>query len=187
MVFLDFHSAAGQPFTMHDALAVLISIFFFTSSIAALHIPQSPLSAGSNPSHRDRTGKCTFTLWHKQLCASAKKTNYIQMNEIEDHANNISIDVASLRPAASHNSYVMISADEMFAVEGLLDDRSLVIGVSDQHEDELWFTNDDVFFSSSEENGEEAWCVAGEWDNEDWECGKGSRVSRIVDLDGGWC
>jgi hypothetical protein len=184
-VFLNFHP--GQPFNMHNALAVLLSVFFIASSTAALHIPQSPLSAASIPAHRDLTNKCTFTLGHKQLCAASKRTNYIQMNEIEDHANNISIDVAALRPAASHNSYVKISANEMFAVEGLLDGKSLVMGASDQHEDELWFANDDVWFSSSEESGEEAWCVAGEWNNGDWECGKGSRVSLVIAFDGGWC
>lgn len=165
---------------MHNALVVIASIFFLAPSSSAFHLPQFRLSATPEPVHHDLTNKCTFTLWHKQTCFASKKTNYVQMFEIKDHANNITIDVAALRPSASHNSYIKISPHDVFAVEGLLDDKSLIIADLPSEGDDIYFLNDDAIFSSDLElNSEEAWCVTSQWDNNFRECGKGSRVSRV--------
>lgn len=165
---------------MHNALAVLLSTFFFASSTSALYFPQFRLSLTPKPVHHDVSDKCTFTIWQKQLCTSSKKTNYIQLNEIEDRTNDITIDIAALRPAASHNSYARISEDESFVVKGLLNDKSLVIGTSDRKDDNVVFEADGVWFTGDgSRNSEDAWCDAGAWDVEDWQCGMGSRVSEL--------
>jgi len=174
--FFTFNTHNMSTFTMHNALAVFASLIFLTSSSTAFHIPQFHLSPTPTPSHHDLSQKCTFTLHHKQTCFASKKTSYIQLNSIRDHANAITIDVAALRPAASHNSYVRISANDAFAVENLLDDRSLVVVGSSEDEDEVVFVNGGEVFGSEGGNGE-AWCEEGEWDDECWECGMGSRVS----------
>jgi len=166
---------------MHNALAVLLSTLFLASSITALHFPQFRLFPDPKPAHHDISNKCTFTLWQKQLCSAAKKTNYIQMFEIEDHTNDITIDVAALRPAASHNSYTKVTPNDVLAIKGLLDDKSLVIGASDRDDDEVLFDFDSTIFTSDgSRNSEEAWCETGAWDIEDWECGMSSRVSTLT-------
>ena len=123
---------------MHNALGALAVFFFLASSTTALYFPQSRLSS-TKAVHLDLTSKCTFTLWHEQLCTASKKTNYIQIFEIEDRANNITINIVALRPAASRNSYTKISANDVFAIKGLLDDKSLVVGASQFNDDEVLF------------------------------------------------
>jgi hypothetical protein len=164
---------------MHNALAVLLSIFFFsTSSSIALSLPSSRDTLASRTTPPAPADKCSFTLWHKQLCTAATKANYIQINQLEDHNNDIIIDLAALRPVAARNSYSRISDTQVFAIEGLLDDKTLTIRSEDGH-DEVMFDHDGVQFSSDvTKNGEEAWCVAGAWDSDSWECGSGSRVSQ---------
>lgn len=173
--FLNFNTT----FTMHNALAVLASIFFFTSSTCAFHLPQLPFFATPKPPHHDLSNKCTFTLWQKQMCSASKKTNYIQVFEIQDHANDLTIDIASLRPAASHNSYIKISPTNVFAIKGLLDDKSLVISGWVNDNDKISFDNNGLHFTSDTIDAEDAWCLTGEWDTERWECGQGSRVSWV--------
>ncbi|KAF2826005.1 hypothetical protein CC86DRAFT_293759 [Ophiobolus disseminans] len=154
---------------MHNALVVLLSSFFFASSTTALYFPQFRLFSASKTAQHDISDKCTFTLWHKQLCSAGKKTNYIQMFEIEDHTNDIIVDIAALRPASAHNSYTKIGPNRAFAVRRLLDDKSLVIGGSEVEDDEVLFNFDGtVFTSDGSKNSEEAWCDAGAWDNENW-------------------
>ena len=165
---------------MHNALAVL-SILFFTSSTTALYFPQFRLTPSPSPKaiHPEFTNKCTFTLWQKQLCTAGTKSNYIQLNEIQDNPNDITIDIAALRPASSRNSYTKISTKHVFAIEGLLDDKSLTIRGSNVDDDDVLFEHDGVWFTSDVyKNNNRAWCVAEAWDNEDWECGAGSRVRR---------
>ncbi|KAA8611967.1 hypothetical protein TUN199_01299 [Pyrenophora tritici-repentis] len=163
---------------MHNALTALASVFFLVSSTNALYFPRFRLSS-TKALHHDLTNKCTFTLWHKQLCTASRKTNYIQIFEIEDHANNLTINIAELQPAVSRNSYTKISASDVFAIKGLLDDKSLAIGASQFNDDEVLFQNDEILFSSASKNSEEAWCVTGEWDIESWGCGEGSRQRKM--------
>jgi hypothetical protein len=160
---------------MHNALAVLYSIFFlFSSATSALFLPQFRLS---KPSSLEIADKCTFNLWHKQIIATSAKTNYVQLNEIRDNTNDITIDIAALRPATERNSYSKISATQSFAVQGLLDNSSLTIGEGND-EDEILFEHDGLYFSSDVmKNSDDAWCVAGAWDN-DVKSGVGSRVSH---------
>lgn len=163
---------------MHHALAVTASVLFFASSTSALYFPQFLLPSATKLNQHGLTGKCTFTVWHKQICPAAKKTNYIQINEIEDHANHITIDLADKRPASARNSYNMISPTRIFAIEGLLDDRRLMLTGSQNDEDEVLFEYGDMFFSSQGyKTDKQAFCATSAWDTEDWECGMGSRVS----------
>jgi hypothetical protein len=159
---------------MHNALAVLYSIFFlFSSATSALFLPQFRLSKASSP---EIANKCTFNLWHKQLITTSTKTNYVQLNEIQDNTNGITIDIAALRPATERNSYTKISATQIFAVEGLLDNTSLTI-VGGNGDDEILFEHDGLYFSSNVmKDSNDAWCVAGAWNN-DVKSGLGSRVS----------
>jgi hypothetical protein len=170
-----------QPFThtfnMHNTLAVLFSsLIFFSASTAALFLPQFRLSP-SKSTNPELANKCSFTLWHKQLCTAATKNNYIQLNEIQDHTNQLTIDIAALRPMTARNSYSKISAKQVFAVEGLLHNTNLTIRGEDGS-DEVWFEHDGTGFSSDVMNkAEDAWCVTESWDVEDWQCGAGTRVS----------
>jgi hypothetical protein len=161
---------------MHNALAVLCStVLVFTTCTSALSLPHFRLSSKST--HPELANKCSFTIWHKQLCTGTTKTNYIQLNELEDHPNHITIDIAALRPVTARNSYAKISATQVFAVEGLLDSTDLTIRGEDGS-DEVKFEHDGTsFYSDETKNAEDAWCTSGAWNNEDWQCGAGSRVS----------
>jgi hypothetical protein len=162
---------------MHNALAVLYSIFFLLStSTSALFLPQFRLTP-SKPSSLEIANKCTFNLWHKQILTASAKTNYIQLNEIQDNVNDITIDIAALRPITERNSYARICAHQVFAVEELLDYTNLTVRGYD-NVDEVTFEHDGVGFSSDEtKSSEDAWCVTGAWDN-DVKSGVGSRVSQ---------
>ncbi|OAL05397.1 hypothetical protein IQ06DRAFT_265449 [Phaeosphaeriaceae sp. SRC1lsM3a] len=163
---------------MHNALAVLYSIFFLLStSISALSVPQFRFSP-YKPSDPALANKCTFSLWHKQIQTKSTKTNYIQLNELQDHANGIVIDIAALRPVAARNSYSLISERQVFAVEGLLDNTNLTIRGEDQS-DEVRCEHNGVRFSSEErENSLEAYCKTGGWDTT-IESGVGSRERQL--------
>jgi hypothetical protein len=161
---------------MHNALAVLFSMsFFFSTWASALFLPQFRL-APSKPTHPELADKCSFTLWHKQIHTSSTRKNYIQLNELQDHTNGITIDIAALRPVTGRNSYAEISAKQVFAVEGLLDNTNLTIRGEDG-KNEVRCEHDGVHFSSDEmKNSRDAWCVSGTWDNAINESGVGSRV-----------
>lgn len=164
---------------MHNALAVLFSIFFlFISSSMALYLPQFRFTPHTPP-NPDLIDKCTFTLWHKQIQTNSARINYIQLNEMQDHPNSITIDIASLRPVAARNSYSHISERQVFAIEGLLDNTNLTIRGEDGS-DEIRCEHDGVRFSSDENNnGRDAWCVSGAWNN-DIDSNLGSRVSSSL-------
>lgn len=165
---------------MHNALAVMLSVLFFASSASALYFPQFHLtkSPSLEAKHSEVANKCTFTLSHKQLCTATAKTNYIQINEIEDHSNDLTIDIAALRDIAARNSYSKISTQQVFAIANLLDDNVLVVRGDGADGDNLLFEYDGTLFSSGVgKTNKDAWCVAEAWNNADWECGKGSRVS----------
>lgn len=161
---------------MHNTLVVLCSIFFFffSTSTSALFLPQFRLTP-SKSSEPQLADKCTFSLWHKQILTASAKKNYIQLNEIQDNTNHITIDIAALRPTAERNSYSRICAHQVFAVEGLLDNTNLTIRGYDDV-DEVTLEHNGVGFSSDKtKDAKQAWCVAGAWDNE-VVSGVGSRV-----------
>tara|TARA_R110002003_G_scaffold135_4_gene12523 strand:- start:13576 stop:14064 length:489 start_codon:yes stop_codon:yes gene_type:complete len=161
---------------MYTTLAVILSIFFLATSTNALYFPQFRLSPFTKATHPELADKCTFTAYHKQIRTVASKKDYIQINQIVDHPNDITIDIAALRPATARNSYVRISSEEAYAIEGLLDDKSLV--THQGHDvDEVLFEVDGVWFSSDmTKNAKSAYCVSGSWDNEFREGEVGSRV-----------
>ncbi|KAF1355801.1 hypothetical protein EJ07DRAFT_38504, partial [Lizonia empirigonia] len=103
--------------------------------------------------------KCTFTLFHRQQSSM----NYIQINTLTDHANSITVDITSQRPAVAFNSYTRLSQDHAFAVAGLLDDERLTI-TSDGTAG-LKFGVGEVRWSSQAAGGAEdgAGCGAGRW------------------------
>jgi hypothetical protein len=159
---------------MHNMLAIIYSIYliFFSTCTTALFLPQFRFTphTPSNPAH---TNKCTFTLWHKQLHTPATKTNYIRLNELQDHTNGITIDVAALRHA---DGYSLISEKQVFAIEGLPDNTNLTIRGEDGS-DVVGCEHDGVRFTSDKEgNGKDAWCDIGAW-NTEVGSGVGSRVS----------
>ncbi|RMZ71183.1 hypothetical protein GMOD_00005701 [Pyrenophora seminiperda CCB06] len=170
-----------------NALAAISSLFLFISSTGARVIPTQPpphvlrRGAATTPALLD--DKCTFILFQKQVLTATSsnsqgRINYIQVNNIIDHTNDIVIDVAAQRPQAEHNSYVKVNERSVFAVEGLLDGASLIIHGSDG-EDELklesggwnWSTG----LATSEDEKTMAWCQAGEWA----EAGNGSRERSV--------
>jgi hypothetical protein len=160
---------------MHNALAVLYSVLFlFGTWTSALFLPQIRL-APSRPTNHKLANKCSFTLWHKQIHTLSTKYNFVQLNELQDHANSMIIDIAALRPLTARNSYNEISDKQVFAVEGLLDNTNLTIRGEDG-KNEVMCEHDGVFFSSDErKNSRDAWCVSEAWNNI-IESGVGSRV-----------
>lgn len=133
-------------------------------SYLALTTAAHPLTPTTSTPNLD--DKCTFVLWHRQQDAAS----YIQLNTIMDHANDITIDITSQRPATSHNSYTRIDQQHAFAVTGLLDDSSLSISYSSQ--DELAFkvgafkwTSRDAYIK--EDSPETVWCNASVWEGSD--------------------
>ena len=151
---------------MHNALAVILSIFW--ASLAAASVV--PPLRREPPSLDD---KCTFTLWHKQVHAassdlSVPKQNFIQINFLTDHTNNITIHVALFRPTAAFNSYSKISQTEMLAIEGLLYGTNLTVKGEDGS-DYLQFESNGLAWTADgklDQVEEGAWCDVGEWDAE---------------------
>ncbi|KAF1921452.1 hypothetical protein BDU57DRAFT_437438 [Ampelomyces quisqualis] len=153
---------------MYNALAVLFSIFSISisSSIAtALYLlPQFRFTPHTQP-NTDLVNKCTFTLWHKQVQTNSARINYIQLNELQDHSNNITIDIAALRPVTARNSYSLISERQAFAIEGLLDNTNLTIRGSDGS-DEIRCEHDGVSFTSDDNKlRKDAWCASEAWND----------------------
>ncbi|KAF1837801.1 hypothetical protein BDW02DRAFT_565721 [Decorospora gaudefroyi] len=146
-------------------LAVLFSII--VTNATARVVPTQHTAAPS-PQLKE---KCTFTLHHKQVLHS----NYIQLNTLTDHTNDLTIDVSHLRPATERNSYAKISATRVFAVEGLLYNTNLTIRATDGA-DVVRFESAGLEWTT-ERGGEEegAWCQVGEW----VAGGKGNRVSNM--------
>lgn len=164
---------------MCNTLVVLISTLLSTSTALVLPAQIKPFPPGSSAEPVNVQDKCTFTLWHKQVYRSSVKMNYIQINELVDHPNNLVIDIASYRPAAAHNSYNRVSERQVFAIEGLLDNRNLTIRGKDGS-DVLTFEYDGLTGSSDpfvRNNGDDAICYAGPWDTEPWNTESTSRVS----------
>jgi hypothetical protein len=162
---------------MHNALVVVCSVFFFLfgTSTCAVFLPQLRLIS-PKPSQPQVANRCTFNLWHKQIISAAAKTNYIQLNEIKDNTNGITIDIAALRPVTEHNSYTRVCAHQVFVVDGLLGNTNLTIRGYDDI-DEVTFEHDGIAFSSdAAKNSKNASCVASAWDNE-VVSSVGSRVS----------
>ncbi|KAH6642156.1 hypothetical protein C7974DRAFT_96269 [Boeremia exigua] len=144
-----------------------------TLATAAL-LPSAPRSAFSDASLLN--DRCTFILWHHQQSS----LDYIQLNTIVDHANSMTIDVASHRPATAFNSYTRLDQKRIFAVAGLLDDKRLTIASGEG--DVLKFEVGEVKWNTEGmhgrhgENGKraEAWCDAGKWE------GSSDRRKRIL-------
>jgi hypothetical protein len=136
--------------------------------------------------------RCTFVLWHRQQDAAS----YIQLNTILDHANDITIDIASQRLASSYNSYTRIDEEHAFAVTGLLDDSSLTISQFGQ--EELAFEAGTLRWTSRDAYGKEdssaiVWCNDSVWEgNGRRRVSLGLRVVRnplvklTSDRRGGW-
>jgi hypothetical protein len=169
---------------MHSALSVLLTLSLSISSSTAYTIPtlQSPIPA--KKAYTPSLGtSCTFTLFHKQLCPggtpASTKANYIQINTIHDHFNNMTIDIAALRPLAAHSSYVRVSEDRGLAIKNLRDGRHLTVKGSDESDD-VAFEYAGVSWSTEEwKVSEGVGCMASAWsvESEQWACGLGSRVS----------
>ena len=176
---------------MHtNTFAILSSALFLAPSLCAARVlpPQPPriLPRGDaqsllSSSATSLADKCSFTLFHKQLMTAARpastsdgKINYVQVDSLEDHMNGITIDLASSRPRAERNSYVKVSATQIFEIDGLVDDTKLTIYGSDG-EDALVFEYDGLKWATeggSKKLHPEAWCNTGSWA----ESGNGSRV-----------
>jgi hypothetical protein len=171
-IFL-FNTSIEAGLTMHTTLAVIFSTLFLTSSTCARVVPPQslyPLSRRALSTSLSSTeDKCTFTLFHKQV----QEVNYVQLNTLIDHTNDITIDLAHLRPRTEHNSYAKVSAKQAFAVEGLLNNANLTIRAEDGR-DALRFESDGLIWTSESgsSSGKAAWCETAEW----VEGGKGSRV-----------
>ncbi|KAH7370973.1 hypothetical protein BKA66DRAFT_424823 [Pyrenochaeta sp. MPI-SDFR-AT-0127] len=145
---------------MHNALAVLLSVFFIASSTTARVVSPPPSSSALDD-------KCTFTLWHKQLYPSSDSAptsrNYIQINTLFDHANDITIDIAHLRPSTAFHSYSKVSETQVFAIEGLLDGTNVTVRGTDGR-DALRLESDGlVWMADGVARGDDAWCEVGEW------------------------
>lgn len=136
-------------------MSIMFSLFLLTFSTPATAyvLPSATPSTDSQWSLDDT---CTFTLLHRQQSS----INYSQLNKIIDHANNITVDVASQRPAAAFNSYTRLDRDHAFAVTGLLDDERLTIRSSG--DDVLSFEVGEVRWST-EESKDGGGCHAEEW------------------------
>lgn len=159
---------------------MLIVILLAVSALANAGLLPAP-GPGSSPTAPGLNSKCTFTLWHRRQSSN----DYIQLNTIVDHANRLTIDVASRRPATAFNSYVQLERERAFAVAGLLDDARLTVAYGE--DGALKFQVGEVKWSTGEVIGErveaegsgEAWCNAGRW--------KGSadrRVGCVLLMDG---
>lgn len=148
----------------HSETMKMFSKPLFAISYLALTTAAHPLTpATSIHTTPNLDDKCTFVIWHRQQDAAS----YIQLNTILDRANDITIDIASQRPATSFNSYTRIDQQHAFAVTGLLDDSRLSISYSGQDEltfelDALKWTSRDAY--SKKDSPETAWCNASVWE-----------------------
>jgi hypothetical protein len=146
-------------------LSLFFSTLILTSPTCARVVPPQPpypLSrrALNTPSPSPSIEhKCTFSLFHKQV----HNVNYIQLNTLVDHANDITIDLAQLRPRTEHNSYAKVSSKRVFTVEGLLDDANLTVRGEDGS-GVLRFESVGLVWTSGS-SGKDAWCEAEEWDD----------------------
>jgi len=168
---------------MHSALVVFLSVLLYSSMTAGLYLPQAWLSRSASASPtvpaKDVHDKCTFTVWHKQICRASIKHNYIQINELIDHPNDIVIDIASYRPTTARNSYSKVSSTQAFAIQGLLDNRNLTL-YGENGSDLITFEYDGLRGSSDMEKiSQAAYCDTGAWDIDAWNCDKNSRERRL--------
>lgn len=148
-------SSAARQTNSKMLLTVLLT---FATLAAARSISPSALRVAEPKKYLELSDdSCTFTLWHRQQSS----VNYIQLNTILDHANDIRIDVAAQRAAAGFNSYTRLDEDHVFAVTGLLDDKNLTI--THLSEDELRFEIGEVKWSTQQSHGR-AGCNAWEWE-----------------------
>jgi hypothetical protein len=148
----------------------MLSLFLLAfSTLATAYLLPSAAPATKAQWSLDDT--CTFTLLHRQHSS----INYSQLNKIIDHANNITVDVASQRPAAAFNSYTRLDRHHAFAVTGLLDDERLTIKSSG--DDILSFEVGEVRWST-EESKDGGRCNAGEW--------MGSGRNRVSSMSFDW-
>lgn len=123
----------------------MLSVLLLTISTLATAglLPSSALT----PTAPSPTSKCTFTIWHLQQSS----VDYIQLNTITDHANNMTIDVASRRPAVAFHSYTRLDREHSLAVAGLLDNARL--SVTYAGDGVLRFQVGEVGWSTEEFNG----------------------------------
>ena len=137
--------------TSPDMLSLLLLTLLTLATAYVL-----PSAAPSTKSQLSLEYTCTFTLLHRQQSSF----NYIQLNEIVDHANEITIDVASQRPDTTFNSYTRLDSSHAFAVAGLLDEERMTI--TSNGDDVLSFEVGEVRWDTAESRNGEG-CSAGEW------------------------
>lgn len=136
----------------------LITVAIFALTTTAFPTSSPP----SRPTTPIPDEKCTFALHQRQQSS----ITYIQLNTIQDHANNITIDIASQRPPGTFNSYIRLDEKTVFAVTGLLDDERLTITLTGK--DDLAFGIGREKWGSWDahavrERGS-AWCEAKRWE-----------------------
>jgi hypothetical protein len=153
---------------MHTLLAFIFTILLSDTLSSTLFLPQ----LWEDPK---LTRRCTVTLRHKQLTTLTARTNYVYLEQLQDHSNDITVDVQALIPVTIRNSYSKISAKQVFAVEGLLYDTNLTIRGED-NSDEVRIEHNGVWFSSDKGN-KDAWCS-----HENWNDGLESRPDLRVRL-----
>jgi len=107
---------------------LIVTLLILVALAVAKRIPLSAAQPSGNRPFPDDS--CTFTLWHRQQ----DSVNYVQLNAIRDYSNDITVDIAALRPATSFNSYTRLDDNHAFAVTGLLDDKNLTITQLRDHE-----------------------------------------------------
>ena len=154
-------------FTMYKALAAFLCA---SASLLSLPVRAAPVSAAAAHGLATLDETCTFTLWHKQLHPfpagpKRRKQNYIQINSLLDHANDMAIDIALLRGPVAFNSYSRVATSAVFAIEGLLDETNLVVAGEDGS-DTLRFSSQGRSWTVDGERDAqpEAWCEVGDWD-----------------------
>lgn len=178
---------------MHTSTMLLSPLFILATTTTAYMAPLQPpnphilpRSASPDPSPSSLQEKCTFTLWHKQLSSpqsasppsDTRRTNYIYLPRLTDHANNLVIDIAATKPAHAHNSYTRVSETQKFSVKGLLGDAALIISGRDGNDTLVFETQQLKWVAASEggvSKGAEAWCQVQEW----VESGLANRVSLV--------
>ena len=138
--------------------SILLLGFFTLAASYVLPPPSSSTSAA--PRLNSSNNKCTFTILHRQH----HPLNYIQINALTDHANDIVIDIAALRPAAAFNSYTRVAENRVFAITGLLDEKELTIKGKDGS-DILQFSVGEWEWTSRDvrTEAEGKWCEVGRW------------------------
>lgn len=153
-------------------------IITFLALVALAVAKRIPLSTAEPSRNRPfPESSCTFTLWHRQQAS----VNYVQLNTIRDHSNDITVDVAAQRLATAFNSYVRLSDSHAFAVTGLLDKRNLTM--MSLRGDELAFKvgeaewNTQSFWRRKDESGQWIRAACNAWD---WEGNAEARVSHTT-------